>query len=75
MPEGELTMKDRRRMHVVALYGIARCDAALLASRDAALRHPQTLAASLAILGKFRDAAQIALQARGLTLSRSTFLC
>jgi hypothetical protein len=29
--KGNLSMTDRRRMHVVALFGIARCDATLLA--------------------------------------------
>lgn len=64
--DGGLTMTDRRRMHCTALFGVARCDAALLASRDAALRHPQTLAENLTILSKFRDATQVALQEAGL---------
>ena len=60
-PKGDLTMTDRRRMHVVALFGIARCDAALLSAGDDALRHPQTLARRLDVLSKFREATQIAL--------------
>jgi hypothetical protein len=58
---GSLTQRDCRRLHAVALLGAARCDAALLATRDAALRHPQTLAQSLAILARLRAATQIAM--------------
>ena len=58
----DLTVADKRRTHVAALLGIARCDHALGPARDASFAHPQTLAETTRCLDAMRDACQLALQ-------------
>ena len=49
---------DRRRMHVLALFGRARCDGAMDAADDPHVRHPQTLERAKRALANLREATQ-----------------
>ena len=49
---------DRRRMHVLALFGRARCDGAMDAADDPRVRHPQTLERAKRTLANLREATQ-----------------
>ena len=60
--QGPCLEVDRTRMHVQALFGVARCDIALLLQLDPTVCHRQTLADLLDALERLREATQIALQ-------------
>ena len=49
---------DRRRMHVLALFGRARCDGAMQAAEDPRVRHPQTLERAKRTLANLHEATQ-----------------
>ena len=60
--QGPCLEVDRTRMHVQALFGVARCDIALLLQLDPTVCQRQTLADLLDALERLREATQIALQ-------------